>query len=59
MATSYDALYELLAQKKKEQPEEFNEVINYVVNEQLDLSICELVTQISKKEIQYTTYTHV
>ena len=59
MATSYDTLFELLAQKKKEQPEEFSEVINYVYNEQLDSSICELVTQLTKKEMRYTTYTHV
>ncbi len=59
MATSYDTLFELLAQKKKEQPKEFSEVINHVYNEQLDSSICELVTQLTKKEIQYTTYTHV
>ena len=59
MATSYDTLFELLAQKKKEQPKEFSEVINYVYNEQLDSSICELVTQLTKKELQYTTYTHV
>lgn len=59
MATSFDTLFELLEQKKKEQPEEFSEVISYVYNEQLDSSICELVTQLTKKEMQYSTYSHV
>lgn len=59
MATSYDALFELLIQETNEQSEEFSEVVNYVSNEQLDTSIYELIAQVSQKEIQYSTYSHV
>lgn len=59
MTTSYDALFELLAQKTREQPEEFSEVIKNVSNEQDDSTICELITQLSRKETQYTTFSHV
>ena len=59
MATSYDALFELLIQETNEQSEEFSEVVNYVSNEQLDTSIYELIAQVSQKEIQYLTYSHV
>jgi hypothetical protein len=58
METSYDTLFELLSQKKSEQPDEFSEVISYISDEQLDASICELVAQLSQKEIQYTTFSH-
>ncbi len=59
MGTSYDLLFNLLTQAKNEQPEEFSDVINYVTAEQQDISICELVAQLSQKNVQYTTYSHV
>ncbi len=59
MGTSYDSLFDMLIQAKNDQPEEFSDVINYVTAEQLDSSICELVAQLSQKNVQYTTYSHV
>lgn len=58
METSYDMLFQLLSQKKSEQPDEFSEVISYFSNQQLDAEICELVAQLSQKEVQYTTFSH-
>ena len=59
MTTAYNALFELLEKEKREQPKEFNEVIENVNNGQLYSNICELVTQVSRKKIKYSTYSHV
>ena len=58
METSYDLLFELLKHEQDEQPKEFKEVISYVNYEKNDADICDLVTQLYKKEVQYTTYSH-
>jgi len=59
MAISFQSLFEILEQTKKEQANDFNDTLDTVKQSQIDPCVIELMQFLSKKEEPYITYSHV